>query len=36
MKDQYSQVKNYWNDVFDSGSVKLDFIRKGIPFEAYS
>ena len=34
MKDQYSQVKNYWNDVFDSGSVKLDFIRKGIPFEA--
>ncbi|MFP4460666.1 MAG: class I SAM-dependent methyltransferase [Thermotogota bacterium] len=34
MKEQYSQVKDYWDDIFDSGAVKLDFIRKGIPFEA--
>jgi len=33
MKENYNQVKAYWDDVFDSGNVKLDFIKKGIPFK---
>ena len=33
MKEKYLQVIDYWDDLFDSGLVNLDFIRTGIPIK---